>query len=478
MGTPEKYHYARLADELARRIQEGIYRPDERLPSIRHLSRENALSPTTVHQAFMELEKRGLVEARERSGYFARLPRSEVLPPPRRRSPAGEPRKVVFDAVLAQLLSASEQDSRMVPLGGALLGPAYFPARHFSRLMKSFSPERVARLSGYGPLLGNADLRRHLAQRPLGGHRVVGAEEICITSGCMEAVNLCLRAVTRPGDAVAVESPTFFGFLQVLEDLGLYAVEVPTDPDQGVDPDALARILEDGRVKAGLFIPNHHNPLGACMPSENKRRIVALCTQRGIPLIEDDIYGDLHFPVGRPDTLKAYDEEGLVLYCSSLSKTLAPGLRVGWTMPGRFFQRVVRLRTGSVISSPPLMQQVTADLLESGFYDRHLRRLRMELSNNLRRLSAAVARSFPPGTRMTHPTGGFLLWVELPDGVDGMAVYEEALRQGVAILPGSLCSPSRRYRNCLRLSGGHPWSNELEEGVKRLGEVIGRSRVL
>lgn len=281
----------------------------------------------------------------------------------------------------------------------------------------------------------------------------------------MDAIHLCLRAVAKPGDTILVESPTFTCYLQLIEDLNMLALEVPTDPDKGLDLGLVREAVDRHAVKACIVCPSFQNPLGFAMPVAAKQELVELFAEKDIPIIEDDIYGDLYFGSSRPRTLKSFDSKGMVLYCSSFSKTLAPDLRVGWTLPGRYLKKVKRIKFNTVIASAKLNQLVIADFLRNGGYERHLRRLCHALMNQTGNMSLAISREFPPGTRISSSQGGYVLWVELPEGVDGLALFHEARRNGIFIIPGVICTSTDRYGNCIRISCGHPWNERWAEGI-------------
>jgi DNA-binding transcriptional MocR family regulator len=297
-------------------------------------------------------------------------------------------------------------------------------------------------------------------------------DEMVITSGCIEAVSLCLQAVGSPGDTVVVESPTYPWFLQIIEDQNKFALEIPTDPQTGVDLDQLERAVRKNAVAACLLVPNFHNPLGFEMSEEKKKALVKMMAGKQIPIIEDNIHGELYFGKTRPNTLKSMDRLGLVLHCASFSKTLSPGLRVGWALPGRFTDRVKRLKMNGTIASPTLNQQVVAQFLKTGAFDRHLRRLRTALKNQITNTALAIARYIPEGTRITAPQGGLTLWVELDKRVDGLKVFQEARKQKISIFPGIICSTTGRYGNFIRISCGYPWSAAVEGGIITLAEII------
>jgi len=287
----------------------------------------------------------------------------------------------------------------------------------------------------------------------------------------MEALNLCLRAVGKPGDIIAIESPTFYGTLQAIESLGMKALEIPTDPRDGIIIEALSSSLRRHPVKACLLVPNFNNPLGSCVPDNNKKKLVTLLARREIPLIEDDIYGDLCFGPSRPKAAKAYDTEGLVLLCSSFSKTLAPGFRVGWTAPGRFKSQVERLKFMTSMACTTTPQIAVAEFLRNGGYDRHLRTIRKNLAMQVQRMTDAIARYFPERTKVTRPQGGLALWVELPRWINSLELHREALQQHISIAPGPIFSAKQRYKNFIRLSCGEPWTDNIERAMETLGNL-------
>lgn len=278
-----------------------------------------------------------------------------------------------------------------------------------------------------------------------------------VTAGCMEAVAMCLKAVTKPGDTVAIENPTYFGIFQVIESLGLKALEVATDPVTGIDPEHLGGLICKFPIKACVFVTNFGNPLGFCMPDEKKRALVQLLTRHRIPLIEDDIYGELYFGGSRPKNCKSFDKEGWVLYCSSLSKSLAPGYRIGWTLPGRFTEEVMRTKMMFNVTGTTITQRAIAHFLGIGRYEYHLRKLRKALHTQCLRYMQGILQYFPPGTKVSRPQGGFVLWVELDQQLNSYRLYQEALKHNVSVAPGQLFSVQGQFGNCLRISYARPW---------------------
>lgn len=318
---------------------------------------------------------------------------------------------------------------------------------------------------------GNPGLRRQIALRYLIAGINVPANDIVVTNGALEALNLCLQAVTQPGDTVIVEAPTFYGALQALERHGLKALEVPTHPRTGVDLGAMETAIQRHAPKACWLMTQFQNPLGSLMPEDKKRQLVELLARHQIPLIEDDVYGELYFGATRPVPAKAFDKQGLVLHCSSFSKCLAPGYRIGWASAGRYTQRVQRLKLSSTLSASSPAQGAIAEYLEQGGYDRHLRRLRETLQAQQDLMANAIAREFPAGTRVTRPQGGFFLWIEMPAAVDALALHRQALARGISVAPGPIFSASGQFGNALRLNYGHPWDDAKADAIRALGEM-------
>ena len=467
-----EFHYLRLARKIEAHISTGHYRAGEKLPSLRRMREKSGLSISTVQQAYMELENRGLIQAREKSGFYVRPQMGKILPPPASGTGPIRPHKVAINT-LADMLQQSVGDSDMLPFGAAIPSPALLPHRQIAACMRSVTSHyQKGDLFGYGHPVGEPELRRQIAARAMPFSFVREGEEIIITNGCMHGIDLCLRTVARPGDIILVESPTFLCYLQLIEDLNMRVLEVPVDPRHGLDPENMEKILAEHDVRAALLNPNFHNPLGCLMSDERKRKLVTLMNDQGVPIIEDDIYGDLFFDDARPVPLKSYDQRGLVLYCSSFSKTLIPDLRVGWTMPGIYREKIKRLKFNVSIASPRFNQMVIAEFLAGGMYERHLRKMRASLRKQTTDTALAVERWFPDQTKISAARGGYTLWVQLPGHVDSLELCCRAAREKIAIFPGALCSGTNQYNSYIRLSCGYPFTDAMEAGIRRLSELI------
>lgn len=470
--TREILLYEKLADELGGMIAGGILASGERLPSVRALSRERRLSISTVVQAMRQLEDRGLVEARPQSGFFVKRAAAVQAEQPLARSTPEAPMPVDISQRLVKVLQAGVQPG-VAPLAAALPSPSLLPVAALHRLYAGVARRHPGLLDGGSHVnMDEPALVRQLVRRSLTWGGPIPAEEFVITNSCTEALGLCLRAVTRPGDTVAVESPAYYLMLQLLETLGLKAMEIPTDPRHGMSVDALDLATRNGGIAACLLVANGSNPLGSVMPDENKRRLAALTAARGVAVIEDDIYGDLHLGPLRPWPIKAFDRSGNVMLCSSFSKSLSPALRIGFVAAGRYRSAIALQKTITSGGTNPITQHVLAEYLESGAYERQLRALRRSYEKQVAAMQQAVGRYFPAGTRITQPQAGYVLWVELPEGTDTSRLYERAIGERVAYVPGELFSVSGMYRNCLRLNCGNPHTPEIEAAIARLGEVF------
>jgi DNA-binding transcriptional MocR family regulator len=313
---------------------------------------------------------------------------------------------------------------------------------------------------------------RQIARRHLENGLAVDPSEIVVTVGATEAINLCLQAVAKPGDTVAVESPTFYAMLHAIERMGMRALEIPTDPREGISIEALRAALAQQSVAAVMVMPNFQNPLGFQMPDARKRELVELLAAHDIPAIENDVYNELYYGDSHPTALKSYDRKGLVLHCSSFSKSLTANYRIGWALPGRYTAQVEKLKFLNTLTTPTLPQMAIADYLQHDGYDRHLRKVRKGYEQRARMMAAAVLRFFPEGTRVSEPQGGYVLWVELPPAVDAMKLYALALERKITVGPGHMFSARGSYPNYIRLNYSYPWSKEIEDALRMLGKLV------
>jgi DNA-binding transcriptional MocR family regulator len=461
--------YRQVAADLSAQIRAGRLSAGMRLPSVRQLARQKQVSVATAVRAMAWLDQAGLIESRPQSGHYVRVPRGRLAPP---STPPVRLREQLAGRaeLIASMLKAARTHDGLSFSAGAL-DPDLFPHRALRQILASVSRRRPRLLTTYSLAPGARPLHATISAMYARWGCSLDPDELVTVSGCMEGVTLCLRAVTQPGDLVVVETPTFFGILQALEYLGLRAIEIPSSHSRGMDLDVLRTVLATRPVKAVIASPNLNNPLGASMSEEDKRRLVALVHAAGVPLIEDDAYGDFADAAPRAIPAKAYDVSGQVMLCSSFTKSLAPGFRIGWVAAGRYHARVESQKLVSSIGSPVLLESVLATYLGSRAFERFLRGLRRRLAALREEYSDLIAETFPQGTRLSAPKGGYLLWVELPEGLDTAAIL--ARHPALAYAPGAAFSPSGRdFGNCLRLSTGQPLTPAVAAHLARLGRTL------
>lgn len=463
--------YVQIADSITAQIEEGVFPAGARLPSVRHLREQHDVSATTAVEAYRLLESRGLVEPRPRSGFFVRRQSTDQPTNVAGDHPI-EARQI--DAALSLRLNLGIGNPQRPTLGAAVQGTELMPITAINRLMSQAMRLQPTVCHSYDAPPGSPELRRAVAQHGLDAGYVVSPDDVVVTSGAKEAVYLSIRAVTHPGDTVAIESPAYYALLEVVASLDLKVVEVPADPRTGMDLDALSRVLDEHDIAAVAVVSNFSNPSGSLMTDESKEALVSLLDAHDVPLVEDDVYGDLAFDGSRPKAIKAFDTRGSVLYCASFSKTVSPGLRLGWAIPGRYLSEFEHLKLVVNQASPTAPQLALASFVESGGFTRHLRRVRRQYADQMERMIAAVESSFPDYTRHTDPRGGHVLWIQVP-GLDSLELYERAAERGIHIAPGPLFSATGGFIDHLRLNTGFPWTDHLAAQVEELGRLIRES---
>ncbi|WP_108125026.1 PLP-dependent aminotransferase family protein [Saccharospirillum mangrovi] len=464
----ENHLYEQLAAQLADQIRNGAIAIGERLPSIRQLAKREGVSIATVMSALSQLEQQGWVEARPKSGYYAIRQAQPTLDMPTIMRSASRP--VV--ATTSQLVMDVQRNGfRSDAINFSRATPAFdFPiAKH---LQQTYS--RLARTGkhlgvGYSEPEGAFELRQQIARHAVDAGVAASPDSIVTTIGSLNAMGLCLQALTQPGDLVAVESPCYYGILQLIESCGLRAIEIPVHPETGMSLEALKLAMEQWPIAAVLSVSSFSNPLGCSIPDDRKRALVALLEQYEVPLIEDDIYGDLYFGERRTHAIKAFDTQGWVLLCSSLSKTIDPQLRVGWVLAGRYFEEVLYRKFVNLVAAPLLPQLVCADILGHGIYERHLRLARETYRQRCERLVDLATESFPSVTKISRPQGGIGAWFELPKAINTTELYHYAKDRDVLIAPGEMFSINKQFRHCFRISYAHRWTPEREDAIRRLG---------
>ncbi len=462
--------YIKIANNLAQQIASNVLKVGDKLPSIRMICRLHGVSMTTAQFAYYELEAKSLVVSRPKSGYYVSNAFTKKIDIPETSKPEDKPiAKTTIDIFENIFNNASEKKytvfSRGVPETSLL---------PIAKLNKA-TIKALRSLPGggtmYEQLQGNENLRTQVAKWSFNWQGNLSEKDILTTSGCISAISYCLMALTKRGDTIAVESPCYYGILQLAQSLGLKVLELPSNAQTGVDMESLKKVVTKKKIAACLFVSNFNNPYGSLMPDAHKKEAVKILAHYNIPLIEDDIYGDIYFGNKRPTCCKSYDESGMVLLCSSVSKTLAPAYRVGWVAAGKFMKEVTKLKLFNSLSSTPIMHEAIGNFLETGRYEAHLRQLRKKLHHNYLQYVRIITEYFPDGTKMSRPQGGLSLWVELPKQIDTIALYNIAINNQIIFSPGSMFTFKQQFTNCMRLSYGLVWNEKTENSLKLLGTL-------
>jgi len=462
--------YAQIADDLALDIQQGLYVPGTKVPSVRQLSKQRSVSISTVNQAYALLEDRGLIRAKPQSGYFVRQGANDpIMAPP--MSTGSEPAVVGKSELIGRMLSVVNGSSH-TNLGAAIPHHSFMPLRALQTHIQKVSRFQSQEVFNYQFSPGYEPLRKQIALRMREVGVRVHSNEVVITQGCSEALSLCLRSNTVAGDIVAVESPCYYGFLQLAKQFDLKIIEIPTDPQTGISLEALELALQQWPIKIIAVNSRYSNPTGAAFSTEKQESLFNLAQKHDVKILEDDIYGEIGFAQSIHTVIKKFDTEGRVMYCSSYSKTVSPGLRIGWCIPGNSLKKIMDLQTFTTFGPASVSQYAMSSFLQTGHYDKHLRNLTTLCRDNLERVTHAVRQYFPVGTKISQPKGGYILWVCLPNNVNAIELQLKSLKKGINIAPGDLFSNSEHFSHCIRLNCALPWNDELRNAIKKLGSLI------
>lgn len=462
--------YLQLADELAEAIATGRLPEGSCLPSLRECASQRNLSLNTVTAAYRLLEDRGLIDSRPQSGFYVRNTLEEPGYSANRLS--GTVLSEVQEDLMLTVLEAQRQPGHIDLAFASPRGKRFYPGDRLMHITGSVLRRQSEIVATYAMPPGSKLLREQIARRSQRLGMALTADDIILTHGANEALHLALRAVTRAGDSIGIEAPSYFNLYPLLSALGLKAIEIPTHPQLGLDIDSVEHFLAEKRVSALVAMPNVHNPLGCTMPVAAKMRLAKLLAQYKVPLIEDSVYAELQYREPLEPTVKAFDEKGWVLVCSGFSKTLAPDYRLGWIVGGRFSQAIERLKFASSASESMLLSETVGLYLKSGGYEHHLSSLRRLYFAQVSQVRGLIAQYFPEGTRATQPTGGFVLWVELPAKVDSLALFQAALKKGIVIMPGQIYAKGPRYRRCIRLSCCQEIDERFMNAIRTLGKLV------
>lgn len=464
----KEFLYTEIANGIASQIRSGVLNSGDKLPSVRMLCQDHKISMNTAKRVFLELESQSLIESKPQSGYFVSNLLAIKLPLPEISRPSLIANNNEPDELISKVYeNIGKKDLTMFSIGipsGDLLPQAKLKKEiiNAARELKEGGTE-------FEELQGNLKLRRMIAVRSLNWGGNLNENDLVTTNGGMNALSFCLMALGKPGDTIAIESPCYPGILQLANGLGLKVLELPTHPTTGIEIEALKKAIP--KINLCLLIPNYNAPLGSLMSDENKKEVVKLLSENDIPLIEDDVYGDLYFGPHRPKCCKSFDKEGNVLYCSSISKTLAPGYRVGWIAPGKYKDKILKMKLLHATSSITIVNEAVANFLKSGKYEKHLHQLRRTLQNNYQNYVQTIAEHFPEGTKTSRPQGGLSLWVEFDQKIKTNELYDLAIKQNISIAPGRMFTLQDQFENCMRLCIGLPWNESTESSLIKVGKL-------
>lgn len=466
----KKFRYEEIMDYIRSAIDKGTIYYGRKLPSLRAMSRQFNCAVSVVIQAYSGLEMMGLVRAEEKKGFFAVSAPETPLPEPQNYKHSLTLEESHVSSITASVLK-NALDKSMLPLGATIPDGKILPVSRLKNTIARTVKEFPELLCSYTPEKGDHDLRREISVLMLKRGIAVSAEEIVITNGCMEALTIAVQAAADPGDVVAIESPAFFGLIAMLEELKMKVIEIPTSPAEGMDLDILESVLKQKSVNVCIFSACFQNPLGFHMPDENKKRLAELGRKYRVILIEDDIYGECSFGQGHTVPAKSFDCDGNIIYCSSFSKVISPGIRTGWMVPGKYLQACSSIKINRTLGGSMLLQKAFALFLREGGYEYHLRFFRKNIAGQSAVTRELVSRYFPADTKISNPAGGVFLWIELSPDTDSLVLFRKAARAGIGIVPGPVFSPGGNYINCIRISCGTPVGAEIENGIKELGRI-------
>lgn len=462
--------YQTIVDFYLESIEKGSILPGEKLPSLRKVSDQFDVSLSTAVEAYRRLELYGYVKAVDRSGYLAQLPsqgESILLPSKKFKSKLTEIDHI--DEII-QLINQT-MDAETAPFGLGTPSVERFPAKMINRYMTQTIKNNPLVSGSYifGP--GLEELRVELARwmRPWVG--VTSKEKILITNGCLESINIALSAECEAGDIVAIESPCYFGLLHAINYHNLKALEVKTDPSLGLDPESLETLAKQNKIKALISTANAQNPLGFSMSDERKKQILAICKKYKIRLIEDDIYGEITFQNKRPKSYKYFDKDNVVTHCSSFSKFLGPGLRIGWCIVPENMTTYLRQKLSLNLTTSSFTQYLVSSILRNENLMKVGHGLGDYYQKNIQIYSNVLQGHLGQKISLSSPTGSFFLWGRI-EGLDATLAYQRAQKQKISFTPGPLFSATRQYGNYLRINCAHEFNEKRSQQLAVLAKIL------
>lgn len=458
------YKSEQLALSLKHLIETGTWKPHEKLPSLRQQAEASGFSLITVMNAYQELEAQGLIYSKEKLGYFvAENPLQVALA---KKVVLNE--KIEINSLVFRYLK-SIQSEKIVPLGSAFPNSQLL---YSPKLMQTLAQQAKHRISyEQTPSLppGNYELRKQIAQRYCMQGIPTDPSDIVITSGGLDALNLSLKAMTQAGDYILLQETIFYGAWQAAENLGLKVITIPEHPEHGLDLEAFKKAITTYPIKVCLLMLNSHNPIGFTVNEDIKFELAKLLHEHEIYLIEDDVYEELYYDQKKPLSMKYYDQQNLVLHCSSFSKTLGAGFRVGWVYAGKFSEHIQHVQLMSTISVNSFIQNALADYLTHRHYEKHLKSLRNTLKRLKNQYYQYLIKALPEDCQVSYYPSGYFLWITLPEHIDSSHVYEKLILNDIGVAPSILFYRKNKKQNHIRINCSFEMNDEM---IKKLDILI------
>lgn len=462
-------------EEISNYIVEGITNKalysGNKLQSLRSTAKQFNCSVSVVLQAYEDLIARGIIKAVEKSGYFILPSLSCKIPEPQKYNHSLKALSSKTNNYTEKIIEMA-MNRDILPLGAAIPDVSILSTKKIIKSLNNIIKDNTACINSYTPAKGSIELRIEIANYMFDKGVFIDPEEIVITNGCAEALYIAIQCSTNPGDTVAIETPVFFSLISILEKLKMNVVEIPTSPITGMELDILEEIIMKEKVKTVIFSPTFQNPLCSVMPPCNKKRLYHISEKYNLTLIEDDIYGDCSFDGQKHFPVKSFDKSKRIIYCSSFSKTLAPGLRIGWAIPGKRLDNFTNFKQISSLGGTLLTQLAIADYLKHGFYKSHLSNFQKNIYLQTTQMKMLIKKILPDNIKVSNPTGGYFLWLELDDKINSYNIHNIAFSKHIGIVPGPVFSSSDKYLNCIRISCGNPITEKIIKGLEVLDLII------
>lgn len=451
--------YQDLAQNIMSNIDSGEYSVGQKMPSIRMFSQQHGVSINTALNCYELLQEKGYIQSKPKSGYFVNLPyvKSAVM-----QLPYFESKVMKTDPV--------QPDKQFHPFVTGQLAPELIPYKPLIRCQNSVQQRHGPKLMAYGHTSGELQLKTMLATHFTKQGFIFNSDDLVINNGALDAVRIALEVTTQPGDTVAVSSPCFNGILMLLQALGRKVLEVPST-DEGIAMDQLEHYMSLGILQACVVTANHQNPLGNTWSLSQKKKMAELANQYQIPVIEDDLYIELVYQDVPPLPIKHWDQAGYIIWCSSVSKTLAPGFRLGWCLAGRYKEQYLLRRRVETLGVNRLSQLTLAEYIGTGQYDKHLKKLRLQLAAQIQEYRNILAANLPQSAAISLPHGGLVIWVQIP-GLDTQELSDELENREIYIRTGAEFSLREFYGDFFRVSCGWPLDETRKTELLEICDVV------